>query len=168
MTDYTQSDLVSKILMYVEGKMPKTTESEAARWARKAALFQEQFENSSPLIVAKSHVVRCAIVEWQEVSGDRRLSLPTKNQERVNRMNFHALIKNLRKNGARILGLRRIWLVVENSPFSTEPREIQRWERLVMALVHRDARNFHYTKWLMTKDIDEVNSGLTGGLKTPR
>lgn len=139
---------------------------DALFWENKAREYQTALEAKTYLLVTrKSRIHRTAIVRWMAVSGEARQPYEER-QSSVRGRQVAAFVRNLRRNTVRELRIHRIWTVVEDAIH--DELTVQTWEKLVMAQAHRDGRNFHYAKWLMSKDMDQVTNDLTGGMKPRR
>lgn len=131
-------------------------------WQEKAEKLRAELEASSALVTRPAMIKRRAVVRWNHKNDGTRC------EEYVPREQLKAFFRNLERNGIRQHSYRRIWVVCEENPFSTEPHEIQRWDNLCMALAMREARNFLHAKWLMTGDMDALTNELSGGARTRR
>jgi hypothetical protein len=66
---------------------------------------------------------------------------------------------------ARIVGIRRVWLVVHNGDSAFA---VGQWDRLIMAQAHRDGLMYQYAKYLMTEESDQWTNELSGGTQKGR
>jgi hypothetical protein len=73
------------------------------------------------------------------------------------------------KRRSHLISISKVWVVEGVSQSDMEKTvEHSRWNNLHMAQAHRDGREYHYAKHLMTEDSDKWTSDLSGGISSRR
>jgi hypothetical protein len=133
-----------------------TMERSDKRWAQKAREYRAAIEaKTHALITTETVVKRIALV---------RITTPyNKKKGESEYVCFAGQIRGIHKAyvSAKTTVV-RVWAVYSVDPgVSGGLQQIQRWDHLCMAQAHRDGRNYHYAKYLMTEDIDKWTHELS-------
>ncbi len=138
--------------MYTQEPMSRSD----PRWARKAREYRAALEaRQHVLVTGESIVKRIALV---------RIKTPyNKTGGESEYVCFAGQIRGLHRGyvSAKTTVV-RVWGVYTRDPNAVGGlQQIQRWDHLCMAQAHRDGRNYHYAKYLMTEDIDKWTHELS-------
>jgi hypothetical protein len=134
---------------------------EDKRWAAKAKEYREAIEARMAMLVTQPTLLkRGAVIRYKRHRHQRlpeeQIYMCGERQGRGIPLRLGQIVRNTKPP---MLELRivRVWIVCTINVLHDEQTfEIHnRWQRIEMAKAHRDGRNFHYAKYLMTEKEEQ-------------
>lgn len=123
-------------------------------WEERAKKFQEAFEAKSYLVTVPTKLLRGVVCRFTHLRSKEVEESIYLGVRPGNNLYSHLMAREYRNVRTQRLQLARVWLVVSitNIHDETDYEIHSRWDNLPMAKAHVAGRNFHYAKFLMTKE----------------
>lgn len=131
-------------------------------WERRAITYRDIEMAKDTLVIQQPEIRRVIVMEFAYEHGKRDTMNYTRNDlyqyGRQVRSDLRVCMESYTQAGGKPIPrtTRRIWQVGWYQPYGSHNRVgwhgVAEWERLVMAQGHLDALNYHYARWLMTRE----------------